>query len=239
MKARAVRTGVFAGLGAVALVAGFAVSTQSAQADAVPLTAAEQHAMTLRADSGFEHDLPYVRKLEHTPGLDENWLGIPLTAQEAGQMAAREGTAPVVAAVSTELRSRADFGGAWIVQEGNGGVAVALTAPPSDAVRAEVARLVPHRHFTRFVVVKRDLASLEDLAARISADPARDASGDPYWTTAGVREMSNVVEVRVVDRKHADWIRAHYADGGLSVVVAPAPVPQSARVVAPGADGGR
>jgi hypothetical protein len=181
--------------------------------------------MSLRADSGFEHDLALVRTLEHTPGLDENWLGIPLTAQEAGQMAAREGTAPVVAAVTTELRSRADFGGAWIVQEGNGGVAVALTTPPSDAVRAEVARLVPGRYVTRFVVAKRDLVSLENLAARISADPARDASGDPYWTTVGVREMSNVVEVRVVDRLHANWIRSHYAAGGLSVVVARAPVP--------------
>lgn len=153
-------------------VAGAAVDGEAASIPATTpraLTEEQSFQISVRERFGLETAPDYVRTLE---GLQDSWMGIPLSASELEEMERRNYLLLESLDLVKELlkaRSRSTFAGAWVDHRA-GGVAVVATTERDSVPLAEVRALLPADAVLRVDLVTNTEAELVAQLAELEAD---------------------------------------------------------------------
>jgi hypothetical protein len=208
-----------ASVGAVVLAGAFLAPAMSqaspVRASSASPTPAEQYAMKIRAQLGFESDLPYVQSLESQPGLNDTDIGTPVTAAELAELVARNALGDHVKAVEDALSALPSFGGVWFKQAGDGAIEVNLTSPPTAAVTQLVNSVLPANSAVDFIQVPLSYSQLNSLYQSIIATPLPEND----INSIAIDTTDDTVTVGVAAQADISAIYAKYGQTGLTVTV--------------------
>ena len=169
------------------------------------------HQIQVRKQFGLDASPAFVAGLQGKPGLDSNYIGVPITPAEAAEMEARNRAGLKLASIDAVLSAQqpGTFGGTWIDQAA-GGVVVIASTDPASVNTDEVKALLPLGTKTEVRKVAVSLAYLRQLSLRIGSDPILRGDGTGY----GIFEMDNRVEVDLPTSTPRSTVNLLYAKYG-------------------------
>lgn len=203
------RVGWYAGGSAVALLLAVvavpmatAPSADAEPPDAPPPTAsspaapsptdAESHEVRLRAQFGLRSDLPYVRTVDADPRSTTDELGIPLTTEEAADIAGRFDQQTTVRSLVEAAEDLDGFGGIWIDQAAGGVIHLGVAGIWSRETVRGLRSLVP---------AGQQLVLTEVAVGRVQLDELQERILDVVLSDPALRE--HLVELARVDPLNA------------------------------------
>lgn len=192
-KLRGIAPGVLCGLAVVTLAAGFdaRAATASSSLSAPPVSLAESHEISLRAQLGLQRDLAYVRNIDAAASSSRTDLGIPLTPAEQADMAGRGRLGNAITAIDKTFKT-ADptYVGAWLDQASGGILNVLYTAKPGAEAAARLQALLPPGGSARVAVVPNSLATLTAVQAKVTDEMVRDQQNSDQTIVASAVDLS-------------------------------------------------
>ena len=181
-----------------------------------PATALEKKYLHLRAEYNFTQDLATVRRIEASNPF--YYLGMPLSDSEKKQFRAQQRVGTYAGVVTDIVQKEPDFAGLWLVNVGNGSIAVALTADPRAALVSSVKATVPSWVHVHYVKQKYTAAYLQGIVDRASR--AMGAQGGTLFVTeAGVDVVKNVVVITVSNRSLIAAAKKEFGEAGVTYAV--------------------
>jgi hypothetical protein len=158
-------------------------------------TDGESHEIQLRSQFGLRSDLPYVRTVDADPESTTDELGIPLTPDEAADIAARTGTVSALHAAAQDLDG---FGGIWIDQAAGGVIHLAVAGSwPEETVQG-LRSLVPAGQQLVLEEVAVSLAELESLVKRLNDVVLSNPSLRVHLAGLYLEEQNNAVRLTML-----------------------------------------
>lgn len=174
-------------------------------------------AIELRGQWGMRADVAWAERLGQDPAAvrrgRDSGIGIPVSPQEAADIAARERRTAQIGLALKEYAATIpdDWAGSW-VDQARGGIIVIHLADDLEAHRGELARLFRPDAPIEIRRVEYSLADLSRLADRIGADVSwLDEAGIGY-VGVGVDIAANLVAISVLSNAPdaAKLVRRHY-----------------------------
>jgi len=160
----------------------------------------------LRAQLGYESDIPYVRELNQSirgnpnanPSIDPTMstvAGIPVSAKENVEIKRRNVLALAIPAISSRLAADATFAGSWVDNLDSGSLNIAFTQQPSAGTLAAIDALMPQVSgaVAKISEVHTTLAALQLEIGKIVA------AEDPDIQSAYVDQQKNSVVISIPD----------------------------------------
>jgi hypothetical protein len=180
--------------------------------------------MGLRSMFGLRADLPYVRTVDADPRSNTDGLGIPLTADEAADIAARYELSPTVRALSEAAQDLDGYGGIWIDQAAGGVIRLGMAGTWSEETIQRLRSLVPAGQQLVLEEVAVSLADLDSLLTRLADVVGSDPSLRDHLVLLAREDNHNAVRLTMLTDTPQEALDRLVRDfGGPGLVVDSAP----------------
>ena len=191
---------------------------------APPPTDAESHEIQLRSQFGLRSDLPYVRTVDADPNSTTDGLGIPLTADEAADIAARQDLSPTVRALLAAAQDLDGFGGVWLDQAAGGVIHLGMVGAWPEETIQRLRSLVPAGQRLVLTEVAVSMAELESLHERLVDVVSSDLSLREHLVVLVREDGLNTVRLTMLTttpQEMLDRIMAEFGGPGFVLDSAP------------------
>lgn len=143
-----------------------------------------------RAKFGLRSDDAYVAQVAKDPTATTDVLGIPLLPNERKDLLGRNALASKIPAIAAALTPLGIYGGGWIDHPAGGKLNIAITVPPTAAIKSTVEQIVQGQPVT-FTVT--------NVPERVLIDVQNRLSHSPEWSSTKIQSAMVMVQTSSVD----------------------------------------